>query len=85
MNSSASQAAFSVLGMGTVEHVLGVIESELKKKQEDAKNHQEKPPQKSPLLKMKKKKRQRQRRKQKQKQKHEKTSGKSDGRTNRFA
>jgi hypothetical protein len=36
MNSSVSQAAFSVFGLGTVEHILGIIEGEFKKKQEEA-------------------------------------------------
>jgi hypothetical protein len=35
-NSSVSQAAFSVLGLEIVEHILGVIEGELKKKQEES-------------------------------------------------
>jgi hypothetical protein len=67
-NSSASQAAFSVLELGTVEHVLGVIESELKKKQEEAilkkkQEESEKSPEKEApkkkLLKRSKKKRKR--------------------------
>jgi hypothetical protein len=35
MNSSASQEAFSGFGVETVEHVLGMRESELKKKQKE--------------------------------------------------
>jgi hypothetical protein len=35
-NSSVSQVAFSVLGLGSIEHILGVIEGELKKKQEES-------------------------------------------------